>query len=340
MTLLLIADIGGTNTRCALIGPDGHCREVRRMRNTDSASLTAALLTYLDSVGRPPLAAAALSVAAPVSDADRIRLINIDWAFSRAALQDALGVERLLVCNDFVALAHALPALGSSDLHLLQRGQRQTGAPRVVIGPGTGLGMSILMPIGGGRHVAVPGEGGHVTQAARTPREQAIVNLLQPIHGHVSAERLLSGPGLQRIHACLQALDAGSTALPPTEQWPSAAAISAAALAGDHLADDALETFFQLLATTAGNLAVTAGAFGGVYLAGGILPRCLQRLEQSGFIARFIDRGRYRDYLAAMPVAVITHPLPAFPGLQQLLQQADHADAPATSDRSRAHPPG
>jgi len=316
----LIADIGGTNTRCALVGPDGRITGQQRRSNAASASLSAMLHDYIDSVGRPRLAQAALSVAAPVGDNDTVRMVNIDWAFSKQALQAELGVSRLLVCNDFVALAHALPALGAGDLHPLQVGRRQPQAPRVVIGPGTGLGTSILVPVDGGRSHAVPGEGGHVTLAARTPREQAIINHIQVMYGHVSAERLVSGPGLAHIHAALQALDAGSPQLPPRAQWADAATISAAALAGERLADEALETFFLLLATTAGNLAVTAGAFGGVYLAGGILPRLLPRLDRSGFVARFIDRGRYRDYLAAMPLAVITHPLPAFPGLQRLLQ--------------------
>jgi glucokinase len=319
----LIADIGATNARCALLGPDGHISCQQWRSNLERASPGALLRHYLDSVGRPRLARAALSVAAPVSDDDLVRMVNIDWVFSKQALQDELGVNRLLVCNDFVALAHALPALGADALHPLQVGRRQPLAPRVVIGPGTGLGASILVPLDGERAVAVPGEGGHVTLAARTAREQAIITLVQATYGHVSAERLISGPGLARIHAALQALDAGSEQLPPAARWSDAATISAAALAGDRFADEALETFFLLLATTAGNLAVTTGAFGGVYLAGGILPRLLPRLERSDFVARFIDRGRYRDYLTAMPLAVITHPLPAFPGLQRLLQTAD-----------------
>lgn len=286
------------------------------LRNADHPSLEAALVTVVDTWG--PVQRAALSVAAVIPrDQDRITLTNRNWSFSRSALARRLGLNTLKVCNDYVALALALPGLAQRDRYWLQTGVLRPDSPQVVIGPGTGLGVGILLADGSGGWVPVPGEGGHVTLAARTDREAAVIRQVRRQYRHVSAERLVSGPGLVCLHGALRSL-AGSP-VDGDQPDPSAEAVTRAAREGDPLAAEALQLFFLFLATTASNLAITLGAFGGVNLAGGIIPQLLPELRESEFLNRFNDKGRYRSYLSTMPVGVITHPQPAFPGLIRLL---------------------
>lgn len=308
----LIADIGGTNTRCALVD-DGRITAVRELHNRRFSGLTEALMHYLAEVGRPArLRNAALCVAGPIL-ADRVSMVNIDWAFSRTRLARTLGVERLHVVNDFTALAWALLRLKPQDLRALGEGLSDPRSPRIVLGPGTGLGTGLLVPCSNGGWSAISAEGGHVTLAAADEREAAVIAEARREHGHVSAERLVSGPGLALLYRLLARVEGRSVeALDPAD-------ITARALRGDTEADAAVEMFLCMLATIAGNLALSTGARGGVYLAGGILPRMLERLERSGFCERFSAKGRYRDYLQGIPVFVVTHEHPAFPGLIQLL---------------------
>jgi glucokinase len=182
-------------------------------------------------------------------------------------------------------------------------GQAVDGAPRVVIGPGTGLGTAGLVRIAGRWH-AITGEGGHVTMAPSDERETRLVSLGRERFGHCSAERLISGAGLAFIYGALNA----GIALAPDE-------IGARITAGEPAAGEALDVFFQLLGTVASNLAVTFASFGGVYIGGGITPRYLAQFEASGFRARFEDKGRYRPYLADIPTWVITADQPALRGL-------------------------
>lgn len=308
----LIADIGGTNTRCALVD-GGRVTAVRELANRRFSGLTEALVHYLAEVGRPArLRHAALCVAGPVLT-DQVTMVNIDWAFSRARLARTLGVERLHVVNDFTALAWALLRLKPQDLLALGQGLGDPRSPRIVLGPGTGLGTGLLVPCDDGGWSAVAAEGGHVTLAAADEQEAAVIAEARREYGHVSAERLVSGPGLALLYRMLARVEGRSAeTLTPAD-------ITSLALRGDAHADAALEMFLRMLATVAGNLALSTGARGGVYLAGGILPRVTERLQRSGFRERFSAKGRYRDYLQGIPLFLITHEHPAFPGLIQLL---------------------
>lgn len=300
---LLVADIGGTNTRCAVGSTATALGHIATFRNRDHAGLGPLLRTYLD--GLPPGARprrAALAVAAPIRG-QRVRMINIDWEFSTDDLASLLRLEHVEVINDFAALAWSLPALGPADLVQVGGADAQPRGAKVVLGPGTGLGVAGLVPVGVLGWAAVPGEGGHVTLAASDAREADLIGKARERFGHVSAERLVAGPGLPLIHELL-----GGPPLKPED-------ISARAQAGEALALETLETSFRFLGTVAGNLALTYGAFGGVYIGGGVVPRHLEIFARSGFRAAFEAKGRYREYVAAIPVFVIMAPYPALAGL-------------------------
>jgi glucokinase len=255
---------------------------------------------------------AALAVAAPILG-DEVRMININWHFSQAELKAELGLAQLTICNDFAAIAWGLPYFGAADLRTVGGGQRVAGATLATLGPGSGLGVGALVPTTDGWAV-MTGEGGHTTLAATTREEADVIAQIRDRYdGHCSAERVLSGPGLVNLYVALAEL-AGRA--PPTV---TPAEITTLAKEGDALARKAEAMFFAFLGMVAGDLALTTGARGGVFIAGGIVPRYLDAFAKSEFRARFEAKGRYESYLAAIPTHVITAPLPAFLGLRHLL---------------------
>ncbi|MCC7412580.1 MAG: glucokinase [Gammaproteobacteria bacterium] len=310
--LCLVADIGATNVRFALVEPGGVPEHPRAMAITDYPGIGPAAHAYLQQHAGPRRPRyGAFAVAAPV-DGDRVRMTNIEREFSIAQLARELGLERLFVCNDFLAAALAVPRLGDGDAQDI--GPVLPAKPGVVavLGPGTGLGVATLVAHDGG-WLALDGEGGHVTVAAQTPQEWAVVERLGRRFGHVSAERMLSGPGLLNIYTALG---------PPAGDTPATpAALVDAARAGAPRARAALELFFAMLGSVAGDLALTVGARGGVYLAGGILPRVIDLLRDSPFRARFEAKGRFGDYLRRIPTRLVTTPNPALAGLSLFLEQ-------------------
>ena len=306
----LIADIGATHSRCAVLDDGGRIKAAEVFQNYRFSDLQELLNGYLDRCPERP-GSAALAVAAPVLH-DEIRMPNLDWRFCQGSLVSELGLREIVVVNDFAAVAWALPALADAGLHKVGGGAQVAGTAMATLGPGSGLGVATAAPCGDGWTV-VEGEGGNVTFSGITPQQQAVAEHIRSQHGHCSAESLLSGPGLVNIHAALAALrgrEAGR---------PSPAQVSEAAANGDALAAAAHELFFEVLGAVAGNLALTVGARGGVFIAGGIVPQLLEPLERSNFRARFEDKGRYRYYLEAIPTYVITDPYPAFRGLRRLL---------------------
>ncbi|CAA6604494.1 Glucokinase [Rhodospirillaceae bacterium LM-1] len=310
----LIADVGGTNVRFAVVAGSKLLTEPESFHCADYPSIIEAAQDYLSKNGQgASFDEAAFAVAAAVTG-DWIDITNNHWAFSQAEVARRLNVKRVKFLNDFTALALGLPHLPEESALPLNDAKGVKNAPIAVIGPGTGLGVSGLLPDGKGRWVPIAGEGGHATLSARTEREFAVVNQAQKQFGHCSAERLISGPGLVTLAEILDGLDGR----PPIRRTP--ADIAEKAQNGDcPVCSEALDLLLAFLGTTASNLALTLGAFGGLYLAGGILPRLgAERLKASPLMTRFTDKGRYRDYLASIPVNLVVHPLPAFLGLGNL----------------------
>ncbi|WP_046468757.1 glucokinase [Allosalinactinospora lopnorensis] len=309
----LVADIGGTNARFGLVeAPGARPAHVLGRNCADYPGLAAAAEDYLRQVdGGVRPGAACVAIAGPVTG-DRIRLTNARWDCSAYGTRDRLGLAHLDVLNDFAALALALPRLGADDvLHL---GGPAPGAdgPMAVLGPGTGLGVAGLLPTPVG-WTPISGEGGHVDVPAADDRESDIVRLLQGEQGTVSAECLLSGPGLTRLYGALARL----RGVPGG--GPAAADICAAQ--DDPLCAETLEVFCGLLGGFAGNVALTMGATGGVFLGGGILPRMRGTLLRSGFRRRFEEKHRMIDYVKDIATSLIVAPTPALLGAAARLEQ-------------------
>ena len=298
----LLADIGGTNARFAWQDGAGAApRDLQTLSVSEHASLADAMRTYLDGLGRPVPSWCSIGVATPITG-DAVRLTNSHWSFSIDAVQRELGFERFVVINDFTALALAIPDLPASDLRQLGGGAAVPGTPLALLGPGTGLGVSGLVPSAeAGRWVPLQGEGGHVTLAAGSARESAVLEVLRERFGHASAERAVSGMGLEALHSALCTLDRVSNAAAL-----SAAEVSQRALAAtDPQCVEALDLFCGFLGSVAGNLALTLGSRGGVYIGGGIVPRLGDAFTRSRFRECFEDKGRFRSYLTPIPVYVI-----------------------------------
>lgn len=316
--LHLGADIGATNARFALLSADG-ITDIRVLKCADYDGVADAAEAYLAQVNpsqRPT--DGAFAIAGPVLG-DTIRMTNHPWHFSIEATRRALGLARLDVYNDFTAVALSVPRLGADDLWAVGGGTAVADAPMAVLGPGTGLGVSGLVPGRGGWY-ALAGEGGHVTLAPRTDFESEVLTRLRRRFDHVSAERCLSGIGLVHLYEAICALHHEVAAdLSPEEVTERALADGRDGRGGDIACEQAVALFCNLLGTVASDLALTLGARGGVYIAGGIVPKLGQRFAESGFRSRFTDKGRFADYLEAIPVRVIQHPFPAFLGLQARL---------------------
>jgi glucokinase len=311
----LVGDIGATNARFALVEADGALSHHANLLCDDHGSLAEALRTYLDQTSAGTPAHAALAVATS-PHGDRVSFTNNPWSFSIAELSAQIGVPRLRVVNDFYANALAVPLLRDGDVSQVGGGASVPGTPMAVIGPGSGLGVSAVVP-DGARHIAVPGEGGHVTMPAADAAENAVLTLMRDRYDHVSAERLLSGPGLVNIYNALSEIEGI-----PAEALTAAQISNALTSDGDGCAKRAVQMFCAMLGTVAGNLALTLGARGGVYIAGGIVPKLGTAFAHSQFRARFEDKGRFRDYLAAIPTFVIVRPDAALLGAAQLLDLA------------------
>ena len=314
----LLADVGGTNARFAWQAAAGApIEDSITLPCADHVSIEAAIRAYLGRIDRPRPRVCAIAIANPVHG-DRIQMTNHHWSFSISALEQSLGFERLRVLNDFTALALALPGLAPEQLIQVGGNHALPGTAIGLLGPGTGLGVSGLLPNGREGWLPLQGEGGHVSLAATTPREQAVVEFLSQRYGHASAERAVSGMGLIDIHRALCLAD---QILPP-EGW-EAAQVSSAALSGqDGRCAEALAMMCAFLGSVAGNLALTLGAKGGIYIGGGIVPRLGEWFVHSPFRARFEAKGRFQPYLAAIPVWVINaSQSPALAGAAVALEQ-------------------
>jgi glucokinase len=311
----LIGDIGATNARFALVDGEGHIARTRVLACDDYATIDDALAAYLGK-DRQELALqeAALAVASPVTG-DAITLTNHPWSFTVSGLRHDFALDRLLVVNDFTANALAMPYIPSSERLAVGGGTPVPDAPIGVLGPGSGLGVSGLVPTSTG-WVPLRSEGGHATMAPADERETVVLDRMRRRFDHVSAERVLSGPGLVNLYNILAEIE-GVPAAPFTPAQIADSRIGES----DPLAREALAMFCAMLGTAAGNLALILGARGGIYIAGGIVPRLGASFAETRFRQRFEAKGRFQPYLAAIPTYVVTHPIPAFLGLVALLDQ-------------------
>lgn len=296
----LLGDVGGTNARFAWQEkPGAALSHVGSWLCVEHDSLLDAIHHHLRVHVLPAPAACGIGIANPVAG-DQVRMTNHHWSFSIADLQSRLGVQKLVVINDFTAIALSLPDLSPLQLRRIGGGQADPGAPLAVLGPGTGLGVSGLLPTPSGPLAALNGEGGHVTLPAQDADEATLIEVLRQRFGHASAERALSGPGLVNLYEAVATI-AGDMVrtLTPSE-------VIERARRDDVACRTALSHFCALLGAVAGNLALTLGARGGVYVAGGIAPRIFDELESSLFRQRFEGKGRFSDYLSRIPTYVIS----------------------------------
>lgn len=316
----LVADIGGSNARFGLIlKPGSEVQEVKTIPVISHADPVQAVHAYLNEVAktqgedfRAPRKAA-FAVATAVSG-DRIEFTNSHWSFSKSKVQVELQLETLLILNDFEALALSLPRLTGAQLRAHGKLPEACGT-LAVIGPGTGLGVAgvIDTPMG---WIALPGEGGHATLAASNDFESALLAQIRLTFPHVSAERLLSGIGLPVLHAAVAKVKGVTSETLSTE-----VIVERCINSSDPICCQTIDVFCALLGSFAGNVALTLGARGGIYIGGGIVPRLGERFFTSEFRERFEAKGRFQDYLKNIPSALITDTLAALTGAALAIEQ-------------------
>ncbi|MEW5771823.1 MAG: glucokinase [Pseudomonadota bacterium] len=305
---LLVGDIGGTHCRLALARVDGMrvaLDGVRRYHNAEHPGIEAILADYLAGTA---CEAACLAVAGP-TDGRRVEFTNLDWRIDADQLERAPGLPRVELVNDFVAVGWGLNALQADETASLQAGSSGASGVRIAMGAGTGLGVSICVPRSGAHH-PIPTEGGHIAFAPMDEEQDRLLEFMRGLYGRVSVERLLSGPGIVDLYRfCIaesekaEAADALLAAPHPAE------AISSAGLhADDADAARCLRLFCRLYGQVAGDIALLAGARGGVYLAGGIAPKLLRALAAPDFLAGFHAKGRFSDWIRDIPVHVVLDP--------------------------------
>lgn len=313
----VLADIGGTNARFAWqAGPGQALQHVQVLQCQDHAGLAEAIEHWLQAHRLPNPDQGAIAVACAVQS-DLVRLTNNPWSFSIEALKTRLGLQRLEVVNDFTALALGLPFIPVPHLHQIGGSDAAvpfgTPNPVALLGAGTGLGVSGLLPDRQGGWTPISGEGGHVSLSIQDAVQYQVWSALQSRYGHVSAERVLSGQGLVNIHDSLIWLRSG--------EWPkqslTPSEITTLALENhDAVAIQVIDLFCQWMGSVAGDLALTLGATGGVFIGGGIAPRLLPMLSRSSLRHCFEDKGRFAAYLRPIPVWVIDTPVsPALEGV-------------------------
>ncbi|UTY58123.1 MULTISPECIES: glucokinase [unclassified Massilia] len=310
----LLADIGATHARFALQTAPDEFRSVRVLQCDDFSGIVPLVRSYLEDHPGLNLNHAALALANPVHG-DYISMTNRDWQFSTDEVRRELGLHTLLVVNDFTALAMSIPGLKPADLMQVGSG---TAAPTSVIGvlgPGTGLGCSGVIPTVDG-FITLGSEGGHTNFAPADEREYFILQYAWQTWSHVSNERLISGPGMEIIYRALAKRNGVSV-----RDLTSQQIIAGALKDQDALCKEVLECFCAMLGGAAANLAVTLGAFGGIFIGGGIVPRMGEWFLESPFRARFEAKGRFSSYLAEIPTYVITTPNPAFYGVATILSE-------------------
>lgn len=310
----LLADIGGTNARFALETGPGEIGQVQVYPCADYPGVAEVIKKYLKDTKIGRVNHAAIAIANPV-DGDQVSMTNHDWTFSIEATRRALGFDTLLVVNDFTALAMALPGLTDSQRVQVGGGTRRPNSVIGLLGPGTGLGVSGLIPADD-RWIALGSEGGHATFAPADEREDLVLQYARKKWSHVSFERVCAGPGVEVIYRALAARD--KKRVPANFDTQE---VVKRALDGEPLAAESVDVFCGILGTFAGNIAVTLGSLGGIYIGGGVVPRLGEFFERSSFRKRFEAKGRFEAYLQNVPTYVITAEYPAFLGVSAILAE-------------------
>lgn len=305
--MILVGDIGGTHARLALTEPDSTEPVAERIvATTDFADFESVLAAYL--AGTPAkITAGCLAVAGPIEDSGRrARLTNLPWTLDCDALERRFAINRLALVNDFAAAAMGVTVAPAESIVALQDGAPLAAAPKLVIGAGTGLGMAVLV-----RHEAawrvLPGEGGHIGFSPLDEDQDRVFQALRREYGRVTAERVVSGPGLTNIHRILSGatLDAAEIARRATRE-------------ADEAALSSLNLFLTAYGAVAGDMAMAVLARGGVYLAGGIAAKLLPILAASPFLAAFNAKAEHAALAKQMPVAVVTDPALGLRGAARL----------------------
>jgi glucokinase len=303
--MILAGDIGGTNSRLALFAPEAgrprilHLEHFRNAGEPGFETIAARFVAGARAaLGDARVERACFALAGPV-EGRRVKLTNLPWEVDADVLARDLAIDDVTLVNDFVAAASGLEVMGANDLHTLQAGETIADAPRVAIGAGTGLGVAYLVRERGGYRV-IGGEGGHMGFAPNDDEQDRLWRFLHAGNRRVIAEEVVSGPGLERIHAFVRA-EAGVPPAPCTS-----AEISAAALTGDALANRALDLFVSCFGAVAGDHALAVLARGGVFIAGGVAPKIRPRFEDGRFLAAFNAKGAHAHLAARMPVHIVT----------------------------------
>ncbi len=315
----LVADIGGTNARFALVtgksNDNFQIEHIQILSTADHPSCESAIRAYLTGIGSVSPTAACLAIAGPIVG-DRVKMTNLNWEFSCTEMAKNLGLQHCLAINDFAAVAAACGQLTEQHLHNVKPGKNISGATRAVFGPGTGLGVAGLVN-DQGRWIPVPCEGGHVNLAPATAFEADVIKAAIEQLGHVSAESFISGPGLVNLYrAVCTVKGVKADELKPADITQHAIA------ATNDVCVETLNTFCSFAGSFAGNLALTYGAKGGIYIAGGIFPRFTDFLQSSPFVERFRSKGVMSHFVETISVDLITHPETAFVGAAASLEQA------------------
>lgn len=310
----LLADIGGTNARFALETENEQIKNIEVLACNDYNTIVDAVKAYLSKIGNPIIKFGAFAIANPVVG-DWVQMTNHHWAFSIETTRQALNLEVLILINDFTAQAYAITKMLPSEFLQVGGASCALYAPKAVLGPGTGLGVSALMPCRKGEYMALAGEGGHVSFAPFDDTELMVWQYARKKYGHVSVERFLSGSGLVLIYEALADIEGVK------DGQMSPELISEQALSGKcPLCRLTLDIFCAMLGTVSSNVALTLGARGGVYLCGGIIPRFIEYFKTSPFRMRFEDKGRFNAYLAAIPVYVVLAKYPGISGIAVALE--------------------
>jgi glucokinase len=326
--LRLIADVGGTNARFALSPNPGAFDQVRVLACAQFPTIADAVRHYLAEAGQPAVDDVVIAIATPLLG-DEVRMTNHHWSFSIEQTRRDLHLRTLLVINDFSALAMSLPFLPESGLRRLDRHEEKRQGVKAVVGPGTGLGVAGLVPTPHGWQ-PVATEGGHVSLAPGTPLEAEILQVLWKDYAHVSAERLVSGLGIPLLYRTLCTINGTQPAAGAAD---AAGVVALADAASGTAANQTLSVFSKLLGSVAGNVALTFGSTGGLYIGGGVVARLGRHFDIDAFRERFLSKGRFAAYLEAVPNYLIVAEQPAFIGAarqleQHLAQQAHPASRP------------